>query len=194
MDIYHIWFNLKDGVGDTEFAASASTYLNHLKGEDAVAGYRITRRKLGLGPPQLPQWHITLDFENMAQMDGAFGYVELIYALQNNITYGSVKNAAGNFVKASLDSTTAAAASMKTMPADFRVSITNAPGKDSYPISSFTWLLVPADWKDKNKQKVFVDFLNWMLDQGQNLSAQLNYAPLPDAVKQKEREAIKTIH
>jgi phosphate transport system substrate-binding protein len=127
------------------------------------------------------------------QMDGAFGYVELIYALQNNITYGSVKNAAGNFVKASLDSTTAAAASMKTMPADFRVSITNAPGKDAYPISSFTWLLVPADWKDKNKQKVFVDFLNWMLDQGQNLTSQLNYAPLPDAVKDKEREAIKTI-
>ncbi len=127
------------------------------------------------------------------QMDGAFGYVELIYALQNNITYGSVKNAAGNFVKASLDSTTAAAASMKTMPADFRVSITNAPGKDAYPISSFTWLLVPADWKDKNKEKVFVDFLNWMLDQGQNLTSQLNYAPLPDAVKQKEREAIKTI-
>jgi phosphate transport system substrate-binding protein len=127
------------------------------------------------------------------QMDGAFGYVELIYALQNNITYGPVKNAAGNFVKASLDSTTAAAASMKTMPADFRVSITNAPGKESYPISSFTWLLVPADWKDKNKEKVFVDFLNWMLDQGQNLTSQLNYAPLPDAVKQKEREAIKAI-
>jgi phosphate transport system substrate-binding protein len=127
------------------------------------------------------------------QMDGAFGYVELIYALQNNISYGSVKNAAGNFVKASLDSTTAAAASMKTIPADFRVSITNAPGKDAYPISSFTWLLVPTDWKDKNKQKVFVDFLTWMLDQGQTMSAQLNYAPLPDAVKQKEREAIKTI-
>ena len=127
------------------------------------------------------------------QMDGAFGYVELIYALQNNITYGSVKNAAGNFVKASLDSTTAAAASMKTMPADFRVSITNAPGKDAYPISSFTWLLVPADWKDKNKQKVFVDFLNWMLDQGQTMTADLNYAPLPDGVKQKEHEAIKTI-
>jgi phosphate transport system substrate-binding protein len=127
------------------------------------------------------------------QMEGAFGYVELIYALQNNITYGSVKNAAGNFVKASLDSTTAAAASMKTMPADFRVSITDAPGKDAYPICSFTWLLVPADWKDKNKQKVFVDFLNWMLDQGQTMTSQLNYAPLPDAVKQKEREAIKTI-
>jgi phosphate transport system substrate-binding protein len=127
------------------------------------------------------------------QMDGAFGYVELIYALQNNITFGSVKNAAGSFVKASLDSTTAAAASVKAMPADFRVSITNAPGKDAYPIASFTWLLVPADWKDKNKQKIFVDFLNWMLDQGQNLTAQLNYAPLPDAVKEKERAAIKTI-
>jgi phosphate transport system substrate-binding protein len=127
------------------------------------------------------------------QMDGAFGYVELIYAVQNNISYGTVRNAAGSFVKASLDSTTAAAASVKTMPADFRVSITNAPGKEAYPISSFTWLLVPADWKDKTKQKIMVDFLNWMLDQGQTMTGQLNYAPLPDAVKQKEREAIKTI-
>ena len=128
------------------------------------------------------------------QMEGAFGYVELIYALQNNISFGPVKNAAGSFVKASLESTTAAAASVKTMPADFRVSITNPPGKDAYPIASFTWLLVPADWKDKNKEKIIVDFLNWMLDQGQNMTADLNYAPLPDAVKQKEREAIKTIH
>ena len=128
------------------------------------------------------------------QMDGAFGYVELIYAVQNNITFGSVKNAAGVFVKASLDSTTAAAASMKAMPADFRVSITNAPGKDAYPIASFTWLLVPADWKDKTKEKVIIDFLSWMLEQGQTMTADLNYAPLPDSVKQKEREAIKTIH
>ena len=128
------------------------------------------------------------------QMDGAFGYVELIYALQNNITYGTVKNAAGNFVKASLDSTTAAAASMKTMPADFRVSITNPPGGDAYPISSFTWLLVPLDWKDKGKQKVFADFLNWMVDQGQSMTAALNYAPLPDSVKQKVKTAIQTIH
>ena len=72
MDIYHLWFNLKDGVRDLDFAASAGAYLDHLKSEGALAGYRITRRKLGLGPPQLPQWHITLDFENMAQMDGAF--------------------------------------------------------------------------------------------------------------------------
>jgi phosphate transport system substrate-binding protein len=128
------------------------------------------------------------------QMEGSFGYVELIYALQNKITFGSVKNAAGNFVKASLDSTTAAAGSVKTMPADFRVSITNAPGKDAYPIASFTWLLVPADWKDKSKQKIFVDFLTWMLDQGQTMSAQLDYAPLPDSVKEKERAAVKTIH
>jgi len=128
------------------------------------------------------------------QMDGAFGYVELIYALQNKITFGSVQNAAGNFVKASLDSTTAAASSVKTMPADFRVSITNAPGKDAYPIASFTWLLVPADWKDKSKQKIVVDFLNWMLDQGQTMSAQLDYAPLPDSVKEKERAAVKAIH
>jgi phosphate transport system substrate-binding protein len=128
------------------------------------------------------------------QMEGSFGYVELIYALQNKITFGSVKNAAGNFVTASLDSTTAAAASVKTMPADFRVSITNAPGKDAYPIASFTWLLVPVDWKDKSKQKIIVDFLTWMLDQGQTMSAQLDYAPLPDSVKEKEREAVKTIH
>ena len=127
------------------------------------------------------------------QMEGAFGYVELIYALQNNISYGTVRNAAGEFVKASLESTTAAAASVKTMPADFRVSITNAPGKEAYPISSFTWLLIPAEWKDKNKEKIMVDFLNWMLDQGQTMTTQLNYAPLPDSVKEKEREAIKTI-
>src|SRR5205814_4457475 len=85
------------------------------------------------------------------QMDGAIGYVELIYALQNKISFGPVQNAAGNFVKASLDSTTAAASSVKTMPADFRVSITNAPGKDAYTIASYTWLLVPADWKYKIK-------------------------------------------
>ncbi|MCU1271251.1 MAG: phosphate transporter substrate-binding protein PhoT family [Acidobacteriaceae bacterium] len=127
------------------------------------------------------------------QMEGAFGYVELIYALQNNISFGTVRNAAGEFVKASLESTTAAAASVKTMPADFRVSITNAPGKEAYPISSFTWLLVPAEWKDKTKQQVIVDFLNWMLDKGQTMTTQLNYAPLPDVVKEKEREAIKSI-
>ena len=75
MDVYHIWFNLKEGVSDIEFSESVNAYLNHLKDIKAVAGYRITRRKLGLGPPQLPQWHITIDFENLAQMDVAFGQV-----------------------------------------------------------------------------------------------------------------------
>src|SRR3954466_12393713 len=111
------------------------------------------------------------------QMEGAIGYVELIYAEQNKINYGSVQNAKGKFVKASLDSTTAAAGSMKQMPADFRVSITNAPGKDAYPICSFTWLLVPAQFKDATKKKVMVDFMNWMLDQGQGMVSSLNYAP-----------------
>lgn len=127
------------------------------------------------------------------QMQGALGYVELIYALQNNIAFGSVQNASGNFVKASLASTTAAAASMKTMPADFRVSITNAPGKDAYPIASFTWLLVPAQWKDGGKSKTFTDFLTWMLDDGQGMVEQLNYAPLPKEVAEKERAVIKQI-
>jgi phosphate transport system substrate-binding protein len=128
------------------------------------------------------------------QMPGSIGYVELIYAVQNKIPYGSVRNAVGNYIKASLESTTAAAASVKTMPADFRVSITNAPGKDAYPISTFTWLLVPQQWKDQAKQKVMVDFLNWMLDKGQSEVQQLSYAPLPQNVAEKERAAVKTIH
>ena len=126
------------------------------------------------------------------QMEGAIGYVELIYALQNNISYGVVQNAAGNFVKASLASTTAAAASAK-MPPDFRVSITNAPGKDAYPIASFTWLLIPAQWKDAGKSKIMVDFLNWMVDQGQTMTESLNYAQLPKEVAEKEKAVIQTI-
>jgi phosphate transport system substrate-binding protein len=127
------------------------------------------------------------------QMDGAIGYVELIYAEQNKITYGSVKNAAGTFVKANLDATVAAAASVKNMPDDFRVSITNAPGKDAYPISSFTWLLIPTTSKDPSKNKVLVDFLNWMLDSGEPMATQLTYAPLPKEVADKVRATIKQI-
>lgn len=127
------------------------------------------------------------------QMDGAIGYVELIYALQNKIQFGTVKNPAGNFVKASLQSTTAAAASLKVMPEDFRVSITNAPGKDAYPISTFTWLLIPVQWSDHAKGQDMVNFLNWMLDHGQSMVQSLDYAPLPPAVAEKERARIKTI-
>jgi phosphate transport system substrate-binding protein len=128
------------------------------------------------------------------QMDGGIGYVELIYALQNKITYGSVKNSSGNFVKASLESTTAAAASATMKGDDFRVSITNASGKDAYPISTFTYLLIPKQWKDATKQKAVFDFLNWMLENGQTMTTQLDYAPLPDSVKQKELQAIKAVH
>ncbi len=124
------------------------------------------------------------------QMEGSLGYVELIYAEQNKIPYGSVRNAAGNFVKASLESTTAAAASVKDMPADFRVSITNPPGKDAYPIASFTWLLIPTTGKDAGKSRVLKDFLQWMLQDGQRLATQLTYAPLPQQDKEKVRAAI----
>jgi phosphate transport system substrate-binding protein len=127
------------------------------------------------------------------QMEGSIGYVELIYALQNKITYGTPRNAAGQYVKASLESTTAAAASVKNIPADFRVSITNAPGKDAYPIASFTWLLVPVQWKDATKKQAMVDFLNWMLDKGQGMTTSLDYAPLPKAVADQERMRIKEI-
>jgi len=130
---------------------------------------------------------------SIRQLQGSIGYVELIYAVQNNISYGSVKNAAGNFIKASLDGVTAAAASAPKMPADFRVSITNAPGKDAYPISSFTWLLIPAQSKDAAKGKILADFLNWMVTDGQKMTAALSYAPLPESVVQKEKEAIKEV-
>ena len=127
------------------------------------------------------------------QMDGAIGYIELIYAVQNKIPYGSVKNSGGAFVKASLDSVTSAAASVKTMPADFRVSITNAPGKDAYPISSFTWLLIPTQSKDASKGKIINDFLNWMVDDGQKMTADLTYAPLPQSVAAKVKDTIKQV-
>ena len=128
------------------------------------------------------------------QSPGSIGYVELIYAVSNNISYGSVRNAAGNFVKASLEGVTEAAASVKNMPADFRVSITNAPGKTAYPISSFTWLLIPVQSKDAARGKIITDFLNWMVTDGQKMTTQLSYAPLPESVIEKVKAAITQIH
>jgi phosphate transport system substrate-binding protein len=115
------------------------------------------------------------------QLSGSIGYVELIYAVQNKITYGSVRNAAGNFVAASLDGVTEAAATAKTMPADF-------------PISSFTWLLIPNPAKDPKKGKIIADFLDWMVTDGQKMTSQLSYAPLPDSVVEKVKAAIKQVH
>jgi phosphate transport system substrate-binding protein len=124
------------------------------------------------------------------QMPGAIGYVELIYALQNKIAYGMIKNAAGAWEKASVEGVTAAAASVKSMPADFRVSITNAPGKDAYPISSFTWLLIPTQPQDAAKGHVLKEFLEWMLDHGESEASSLYYAPLPESVQAKVKAAI----
>jgi phosphate transport system substrate-binding protein len=121
------------------------------------------------------------------------GYVELIFAVQQKMTYADIKNSAGKFVKASFDSVTAAAANSKEMPDDFRVSITNAPGAATYPISSFTWMLVPSQISDPAKRKTITEFLAWMLTTGQKDCAALSYAPLPKAVQAKVQKQIALI-
>ncbi len=124
----------------------------------------------------------------------SFGYIELIYAEQNHIPFGSVRNHDGKYLKASTEGVTAAAAAdAKMIPPDYRVSITNAPGPNSYPISSFTWLLIPQHWDDQAKGKVMVDFLNWMLEHGEEEAAGMTYAPLPKPVADRVRQTIKTI-
>jgi phosphate transport system substrate-binding protein len=126
------------------------------------------------------------------QTPGALGYVELIYALQNKIETGMVRNAGGVFMKATIESVTAAAANSKQMPPDYRVSVTNAPGKDAYPISSFTWLLVPNPAPDSAKGKIIKDFLAWMLDHESEVTT-LNYAPLPPAVATRVKATISQL-
>ena len=128
------------------------------------------------------------------QTPGSIGYVELIYALQNKISYGSVQNSAGEFTKASVQSVTAAASEAASkMPPDFRVSITNAPGKGVYPISSFTWILLYENPKDKTQAKAMVDFMKWALTDGQKYASDLGYAPLPEAVAKLEMAALAKI-
>ena len=127
------------------------------------------------------------------QLPGSIGYVELIYAMQNHISFGEIKNAAGNWVKASIAGVTEAAASVKQIPADYRVSITNAPGAQAYPISSFTWILVPLHPQDAAKGKVLKDFLNWMLNSGQSEVSGLYYAPLPKELVAKEHVTVNNL-
>ncbi|HEY6946827.1 MAG TPA: phosphate ABC transporter substrate-binding protein PstS, partial [Candidatus Acidoferrum sp.] len=128
------------------------------------------------------------------QTPNSIGYVELIYAIQNKMPYGRVRNSAGVFVKADLASVTAAAAgAAKNIPDDFRVSITDAPGKDAYPISSFTWLLVPSKFSDGAKRDALKGFVSWMLADGQNYTEALAYARLPKEVVTKEKQAISKI-
>jgi phosphate transport system substrate-binding protein len=125
------------------------------------------------------------------QLPGAIGYVELIYALQNKIAFGAVQNAAGTWVTASIGGVTEAAAGIKQMPADYRISITNAPGKDAYPISSFTYLLIPLHSADPAKGKVIKDLLSWIVNSGESEAAALSYAPLPQSVAAK---VLKTVY
>jgi len=127
------------------------------------------------------------------QMPGAIGYVELIYAVQNKISYGAVKNAAGKWVEASINGVSEAAASIKVLPADYRVSITNAPGANAYPISSFTWVLVPAKNPDAAKGKVLKDLLSWIVKSGESEAAALYYAPLPPSVAAKVLQTIYSL-
>ena len=130
----------------------------------------------------------------VSQTPGALGYVELIYAIQTRTPYGLVRNAGGKFVKASIDSVTAAAAAAaKQMPADFRVSITNAPGDAVYPISSFTWILLYQDPKDKAQGKAMVDFMKWALADGQKFAGEMGYAPIPKNVIAMEMQTLSTL-
>jgi phosphate transport system substrate-binding protein len=127
------------------------------------------------------------------QSPNSIGYVELVYALQNKIAYGSVQNEGGEFVAATTDSVTAAAAAAANMPKDFRVSITNPSGPSAYPISSFTWILLFEDAKDKDQSKVMVDFMKWALADGQKFAPELGYAAVPQNVVQMELEQLNQV-
>jgi len=126
------------------------------------------------------------------QTPGAIGYVELIYAIQNKMPYAEVKNAAGEFIKPTLESITAALATAQ-IPDDFRFSMTNAPGKDAYPICGATWLLVYQQQKDVSKGKKLVEFLNWAVKDGEKMATNLDYAPLPENVQQRVLKRIAEI-
>jgi phosphate transport system substrate-binding protein len=122
------------------------------------------------------------------------GYVELAYAFENKLPFATLKNKAGSWVEPSIQTTSAAAAAVKHMPADYRISLVNQPGKDAYPITGFTWLLVYQDQKDKTKGKKLVEFLNWSLHKGQKMAAPMLYAPLPESVLKMVEKTIKTIN
>jgi phosphate transport system substrate-binding protein len=128
------------------------------------------------------------------QQANSIGYVELTYAIQNKLPYAKIKNSAGTFAEANMAAVTAAAAgAAKSMPEDYRVSIVNAPGKEAYPTSTFTYLLIPEKISDQGKKKAIVDLLKWALTDGQKLADSLDYAPLPKSINDKELKAISKI-
>lgn len=154
----------------------------------------------GPGKGTAPSWPVGVGGKGnegvaglVRQLPGAIGYVELIYALQNNINFGSIRNAAGNWVKASIAGVTEAAANIKSMPADYRVSITNAPGATAYPISSFTYLLIPVEPTNPANRAVLKDMLSWILKSGESEVSALSYAPLPQNLIQKELTTVYSL-
>ncbi len=126
-------------------------------------------------------------------LPGAIGYVELAFAGRNQVSFGEVKNSAGNWIKASVETVTNAAADIRALPADYRISITNAPGPNAYPIASFTWLLVPIRSLDAKKGKVLQDLLSWVLRSGQSEAGQLSYAPLPSTLLEQELRTVYSL-
>lgn len=152
----------------------------------------------GPGKGSSPSWPVGVGGKGndgvaglVRQLPGSIGYVELIYALQNKITFGAVKNAAGNWITASISGVTDAAASIKQMPADYRVSITDAPGANAYPISSFTYLLIPTKGSNQANRAILKDLLSWILKSGEDQVSALSYAPLPQNLVDKE---LKTVY
>ena len=177
-----------DGSGTTSIFTD---YLTGVSGEWA--------QKVGKGASV--KWPIGLGGKGNEGVAGqvkttpnTIGYVELAYAFENKLPYAHVRNKSGMFVEPSIKSTSAAAAgAAKQMPADYRISLVNQPGKDAYPIVGFTWLLVYQDQKDKVKGKKLVEFLNWSMDKGQKMAAPMLYAPLPENVKKMVKSTIKSI-
>ena len=175
--------------------SSGTTYIF----VDFLAKVSPEVKKIGVGPTI--KWPVGVGGKGndgvtalVSQTPGAIGYVELVYALNNKLAYGSVQNAAGKFIRASIESTTAAAAAAaKQMPSDFRVSITNPPGDNVYPIASFTWLLLFENPQDKAQSKAMVDFMKWALTDGQKFATALGYAPVPKEVVDLEMKALATI-
>jgi phosphate transport system substrate-binding protein len=177
-----------DGSGTT------SIFTDYLSSVSAVWAKRV-------GKGASVRWPVGLGGKGNEGVAGqirttpySIGYVELAYAFENKLPYGFLKNGAGTFVEPSIASTSAAAAgAAKAMPADYRISLVNQPGKNAYPIVGFTWLLVYQDQKDKEKGKKLVEFLNWELRQGQKMAANLLYAPLPPNVVKMVEKTVKTI-
>ncbi len=177
-----------DGSGTTDI------FTNYLA--TVSTGWRA---KVGRGPSV--NWPVGIGGKGnegvagvVKQTPGAIGYVELAYARQNRMKVASLRNNAGHFVTPTLEATSAAAADVaKSMPADFRVSLVDAPGKDSWPISGLTWILVYKDQKDEARGKAMVQFLKWAIKDGQRMEAALDYAPLPKAVVEKVDKALKRI-